>query len=307
MRKLTGVILLLLAITTTYAQQRLEIVNGGTIDSTTGYLQREVDGELRSCAIINIQSTTELKYEIMGQLVASEDLLQSIDPQGVHIDNIYVYVNEFDSNRRLTIYAESYPSQIVDLSLEPNVTYSYMVIEPISSVVQTIEEQGESYDTLMAKGKFALKSAQYELAIELFERSLALQPNAEAYAYLSLMQYLKVKDSATAVSRNAVENAEKAYALDPSSYIVNAACGLALSQYKLGRYSESIKYFNDALTINDIEGSLELVGIDIYYRLGLTYEYLKDYENALKYLSMSNDSNNLGLRVTIESLKQRLQ
>jgi tetratricopeptide (TPR) repeat protein len=67
----------------------------------------------------------------------------------------------------------------------------------------------------MAKGIAHLKAKQYDAAIDELEKSASVYPEAEAFYYLGYAYYMKGRKGDGESRKNAMENFEQAYELDP--------------------------------------------------------------------------------------------
>jgi tetratricopeptide (TPR) repeat protein len=68
----------------------------------------------------------------------------------------------------------------------------------------------------MAKGIAHLKAKQYDAAINELEKSASVYPEAEAFYYLGYAYYMKGRKGDGESRKNAMENFEQAYELDPN-------------------------------------------------------------------------------------------
>jgi tetratricopeptide (TPR) repeat protein len=68
----------------------------------------------------------------------------------------------------------------------------------------------------MAKGITHLNAKQYDAAIGEFEESASVYPDAEAFYYLGYAYYMKGRKGDEESRKNAMENFERAYELDPN-------------------------------------------------------------------------------------------
>ena len=68
----------------------------------------------------------------------------------------------------------------------------------------------------MAKGIAHLKAKQYDAAIDELEKSASVYPEAEAFYYLGYAYYMKGRKGDGESRKNAMENFEQAYELDPN-------------------------------------------------------------------------------------------
>ena len=67
-----------------------------------------------------------------------------------------------------------------------------------------------------AKGIAHLKAKQYDAAIDELEKSASVYPEAEAFYYLGYAYYMKGRKGDGESRKNAMENFEQAYELDPN-------------------------------------------------------------------------------------------
>lgn len=68
----------------------------------------------------------------------------------------------------------------------------------------------------MAKGIAHLKAKQYDAAIDELSESASVYPEAEAFYYLGYAYYMKGRKGDGESRKNAMENFEQAYELDPN-------------------------------------------------------------------------------------------
>lgn len=68
----------------------------------------------------------------------------------------------------------------------------------------------------MAKGIAHLKAKQYDAAIDELSESASVYPEAEAFYYLGYAYYMKGRQGDGESRKNAMENFEQAYELDPN-------------------------------------------------------------------------------------------
>jgi tetratricopeptide (TPR) repeat protein len=68
----------------------------------------------------------------------------------------------------------------------------------------------------MAKGITHLKAKQYDAAIDELEESASVYPEAESFYYLGYAYYMKGRKGDGESRKNAIENFERAYELDPN-------------------------------------------------------------------------------------------
>lgn len=68
----------------------------------------------------------------------------------------------------------------------------------------------------MTKGIAHLKAKQYDAAIDELSESASVYPEAEAFYYLGYAYYMKGRKGDGESRKNAMENFEQAYELDPS-------------------------------------------------------------------------------------------
>lgn len=223
MRIFLTVILTLLCYITTSAQQKIEIIDDGSKNESGDYTQKEINGEMRSSALVIIQSTVKLNYTVMGIAIAEEDLKHSINRDGIYVDTIYFYVNDFDSRRRLMIYAEGYPSEEISLNMIPNNSYSYMVIGP-NVIDEPVEEEEVDVDKLITQAKLALEQFNYEYAELLYTKILKSKESDDIYANLANSQYQQANINKESLYDKAIVNADKALALNPNNYLANLIC-----------------------------------------------------------------------------------
>jgi tetratricopeptide (TPR) repeat protein len=74
----------------------------------------------------------------------------------------------------------------------------------------------EAATALVEKGVADLKAGRYDAAIEAFEESVGINPEAPAFYYLGYAYYMKGKKSNGENRVKAMENFDKAYELDPN-------------------------------------------------------------------------------------------
>jgi tetratricopeptide (TPR) repeat protein len=74
----------------------------------------------------------------------------------------------------------------------------------------------EAATTLAQKGIEDLRAGRYDAAIEAFEESVNINPEAPAFYYLGYAYYMKGKKSNGENRVKAMENFDKAYELDPN-------------------------------------------------------------------------------------------
>jgi len=68
----------------------------------------------------------------------------------------------------------------------------------------------------MAKGIAHLMAKQYDAAIGELEESASVYPDAKAFYYLGYAYYMKGRKGDGEIRKNAMENFERAYELDPN-------------------------------------------------------------------------------------------
>lgn len=74
----------------------------------------------------------------------------------------------------------------------------------------------EAATVLVDKGVADLKAGRYDAAIEAFEESVGINPEAPAFYYLGYAYYMKGKKSNGENRLKAMDNFDKAYELDPN-------------------------------------------------------------------------------------------
>lgn len=304
--------------TSIFAQYRLDIIDGGVIEGGNDYRRKEVNFEERGSAIVVIQSTTALSYELVPKdAIPDEDISSIVDSDGIYVDSIYFFVNDMDSRVRLTIYAKGYPSELLELNMMESNTYNYMVMEPegASTEVEESADVEESAESLITVGDLALSSSQYPYAEEVYGRALTYAETPEIYAKLALAHYRQAGVySGRSHYPKAIEFAGKALDLDPDNYIANIVMGLSLryqasykyrsitrdSNYKANvelrndMYRDVIKHLTHAISLGE---QSPYVDFDLDYELGVSNYMLRDYPTALslfeKSYKLTNSSESL--------------
>lgn len=83
----------------------------------------------------------------------------------------------------------------------------------------------EAATVLVDKGVADLKAGRYDAAIEAFEESVGINPEAPAFYYLGYAYYMKGKKSNGENRVKAMDNFDKAYELDPNFTPMNISTG----------------------------------------------------------------------------------
>ncbi|MFI3282153.1 MAG: hypothetical protein SNG10_01320 [Rikenellaceae bacterium] len=295
------------------AQQRIDIVNGGTSNSKDEYATKIINGEERTSAMVVIQSNTKLKYSIMDVVIPEEDIHHSVDDNYIYVDSINIYVTPFDSKRRISIFAQNHPSEIIDVNMTSSTTYNYMVIAPNNDTTEIVEEDVESYDRLISQGRAAMNEGMYEYAESIFERAAMKSQTDEVYALLAFSQLKQASFSKRTPYDNAIYSASKALALNKSNYLANIAMGAAISDrgiykhklstlssvsmklqkaQKQAAYEEVIQYMKTAIELSEKESYPSNVwDIDIYFVTGNAYHVLKNDSMTREYMQKVTGQN----------------
>lgn len=97
----------------------------------------------------------------------------------------------------------------------------FILIVMLSTAAAPAFPADELFDTataakLMEQGMSYLKAKDFDAAINEFEKSAAINPEAEAYYYLGYAYYLKSRKSDGEGREKSRENFEKAYEIDPN-------------------------------------------------------------------------------------------
>ncbi|MFI3262360.1 MAG: hypothetical protein R3Y26_05580 [Rikenellaceae bacterium] len=293
---------------TSFAQQRIDVVDGGFTDGESGYTTVEVNNQIKSSAFVVIQSTEKLSYTISGVVITDEEMKRSVDGDGIYVDTLCFYVNEVDSKRRLTLFAKGFPSEMIELNMLPKTTYTYMVIVPDSGT-EIEEEEAESYEGIMAQGVVAFNSGKFDYAEKIFERACQIKESDEAFGYLSLSQYRQANIlNKKYFYPKAIEASEKALKLNSENYLANVVLGAATYCKTSYKYKPSILYQGEEraernrqwklgheTAINHLQKALRLAeeyfiedgfyGVDVNYEIAMAYYYLRDYSSARSYFA----------------------
>lgn len=304
------------------AQQRVDVIDSGSKSDGSGYTTKEVNGEMRASALVVIQSTAKLNYSVMGVTITNEEMKRSVDSDGIYTDTLYFYVNDFDSRRKLMLFAQGFPSETIDLNMKPNTTYSYMVIAP-NNGADVVEEVVESYESLMLQGKMAVDNEQFEYAEKIFDRALQIKESDEVFAYIALSQYRQANTlNKKHFYPTTIENSKKAIALNSENYIANVVCGAATVyrtsyKYKLGKSTaekkrirndgceSAIAHLQAALTYSKSHDiAMGSYGLDLYYELGQAYYLYGDYPLAEAYLGEVTEFKRSAASNTIANMKR---
>ena len=104
---------------------------------------------------------------------------------------------------------------------------------------KTSKEKSQKAEQLYNTGYLLTLFGRYEEAIRLFEKSLEIQPTAEAYTYTG-WTYSHIGDH-----KRAIEEAEKAIRLDPD--FGNPYNDIGVYLIELGREEEAIPYLEKAM------------------------------------------------------------
>ena len=205
------------------------------------------------------------------------------------IGNLYLQLGDVESARK-------YMAQgIDDPDTPPEVLYNYAVslmkekkytaaTNPLRRVVQ---QRPEMYQGWAALAQCLRLSKRYPEAVEAYQRTLTLKPDAK-HAY-NLGVCAKRSDQIEI----AIAAYEQALELDPG--YVEARYNLSLALMDAGRYEEAIASFDSLLEI-------EADSYRVYYSRGLSAYYLGRYDDALDSYELAleqketvNLYNNIGL------------
>ncbi|MCF7916146.1 MAG: tetratricopeptide repeat protein [Candidatus Omnitrophica bacterium] len=164
----------------------------------------------------------------------------------------------------ITTLAEGCQKLNLGVSLEQ--IKPYLGKEPVISFTEfkKLEAKADSY---LADAKDNYANKQYQRAIKLSEKILALRPNSlEAYNLLGL-SYYQIKNY-----KKAIENYKKA--IEVNSKFIPAYSNLAVVYLQRGQPQEAIASYKEILNINS-------ESLQTWYKLGRTYIDLDEYQKAI--------------------------
>ncbi len=94
--------------------------------------------------------------------------------------------------------------------------WAVTVVTPLMSLAADDLFDTKAAADHLEKGIAHLKAKQYDAAVAELEESASINPNAEAYYYLGYAYYMKGRTGDGENRKNAMENFEQAYEIDPS-------------------------------------------------------------------------------------------
>ena len=122
-------------------------------------------------------------------------------------------------------------------------------------------------DSLIQQGVYLHDAGQYDKAIEIYKKALAMDPNSDLANYEISYTYMSAKDY-----ENSIKHSSKVIELN-KDYVLQAYLTKGSSLDYLGKTNESIKLF---------EKGLKKFGDDhlLYYNLGYDYYKINNYDKA---------------------------
>lgn len=131
-----------------------------------------------------------------------------------------------------------------------------------------ITEPKKGPTNLRSEGYDLIQRQEYEKAIDILDKSIALSPKSALSYYYRGYTYLKKEDY-----DRATLDFERSISLDPT--LSDAYAGLAVAQVELKDYQGAIGVATRAIILNPQDASS-------YYNRGLAYYYLQEYEKAYR-------------------------
>ena len=139
----------------------------------------------------------------------------------------------------------------------------------------------EAYE-LVLRGKEHLRKGEHEIARQLFERAIQIDPNfADAYAWLSLGLNAQYHDGQgdRATLDSAIANANKALAIDPN--LIMARRALTTLYRNISRTEEGLKQAKLALATNPDDFDAIVAAGDAYFETGILEKAIQFRQKAV--------------------------
>jgi len=147
-------------------------------------------------------------------------------------------------------------------------------IDPISLIPEiSIDAQGTMYDAIYMIGITYLQSGQYRESGALFEKSIQMVGNQSWENAASAYFYLGKSYKGIGNEQKAKEMFLEAIKRDPK--VIDKMILDGEAQYNEEEYEKAVEYYKTAL------GLVPYKDFDIYYKMGLAYQKLKDTDKEL--------------------------
>lgn len=213
---------------TLFAQQRIDIIDNGSKSDKGVYYIKEVDGNMRTSALVVIQSTEKLEYATNKFIPHFEaETTHSVDSDGIHEYKLHFYANEVMSKGILTLFAQGFPSENIKLDLKPNTTYSYIIIAP--EVIAQEESSDVDIDQLREAAAQAMEQLQFEYAEKLYGKLAEREQTDTAFANLADAQFKQAK-LGNKFYLKAIASANKALSINPDNSMATLIAGVSYAK-----------------------------------------------------------------------------